>query len=155
MTEYVLNDELNVSFPEGFHEMDPEERKNLNFLEEGEGSCFKDPDRHILVSIGWKTINGFASMMLSAKDIAGNMEKTFAQAMASTGYRFVDHLEKKAGTLPGFRYAYTAQGIGMTGESFILKHGKTVYYLHVYVRTELLEESLAVTDAILDSVSIR
>ncbi len=155
MTEYVLNDELKISFPEGFHEMDPEKRERLNFLEEGEGSCFTDPDRHILVSIGWKTINGFASMMLNAEDIAGNTEKAFARAMASSGYCFVEKREKKAGTLPGFRYEYTAQEIGMTGESYVLKHGKTVYYLHVYVRTQLLKESIEVTDAILDSVSIR
>ena len=49
------------------------------------------------------------------------------------------------------RYTYTAEDVGMTGESFSLKKGKTFYYLHAYYRTELAEESAAVIGEMLGS----
>ena len=52
----------------------------------------------------------------------------------------------------GLRYGYTAQGTAMTGESWVIKERKEIWYLHGYMRTELLEASLPVWEEMLDSV---
>ncbi len=52
----------------------------------------------------------------------------------------------------GFRYEYEAQGIGMTGDALAIKRDKTLYYLYIYARTELREESLALWEEILNSI---
>ena len=55
------NDTLTISCPEGFHVMDEEERSRLNFYGEGECECLSDPDRHIIISIGWARLNGLGA----------------------------------------------------------------------------------------------
>ena len=51
----------------------------------------------------------------------------------------------------GFSYSYVAQDIGMYSEAYVAKHNKVFYYLYVYARAELKEESLRVWDEILAS----
>ena len=74
-------------------------------------------------------------------------------AMAAYGYALAGFLSEDAGGVPaeGYRYTYTTEDVGMTGESFSLKKGKTFYYLHAYYRTELAEESASVIREMLSS----
>ena len=51
-----INDKLTLTFPEGFHVMDDEEKKTLRFLENGPGEALADPEHHIIVTIGWKNM---------------------------------------------------------------------------------------------------
>ena len=41
------NNSLHLSFPDGFHVMDYDERKNLKMIEEGPGECLTNPEKHI------------------------------------------------------------------------------------------------------------
>ena len=56
-------------------------------------------------------------------------------------------------TAEGFRYGYEAQGIGMIGESCVVKRGKTLFYLHFYTREALKSGGLQTWEAILASAS--
>ena len=152
MKQTVLNQELKVTIPDGFHEMSEAEHGNLNLLKEAPDWCISDPDRHILLSVAWKK-QSLASMLLSSGDVAENMEKSLRKPMAAYGYKLEGFLEESLDgtTASGFRYSYTAQGIGMTGESFSVKKGKTFYYIHCYLRSEFLEESLPVLKEIFAS----
>lgn len=150
----ILNDHLTLCLPDGFHTMDEAERKKLAFYGDGPCEAIADPDRHIVVSIGWKLPGGFLSMLLSAKDIAKDMEKKLSQPMRSYGWRTGSVLTKVVDgeKAEGFSYEYEVQGIRMYGESYALKRGKTLYYLHFYARKALKNESLEVWDAILGSM---
>ena len=152
MNEKVLNQELKIVIPDGFHEMSETERGNLNLYKESPDWSITDPDRHILLSVSWKK-QALAAMLLSAREIAVKMEKSLRKPMEPYGYRLEGFLKESFdGTAAeGFRYSYTAQGIGMTGESFSVKKGKTLYYIHCYLRSELLEESLPVLKEIFAS----
>ena len=71
-----LEDKLFLEYPEGFHELDEDERKSLTFLEEGPCLCLSDPGKHILISIGWKqhTRQEFAAdNMKTFEDILGTV----------------------------------------------------------------------------------
>ena len=150
----LLNEELNLACPEGFREMDQAERAKLNMLKDGEGVCLTDPARHTVLSVGWKRTGRLLSFLASAEDSAKSMEHRIAKAMAVYGYRSEGFLSGQIDGAPakGFRYVYTAQGVEMCGESWAVKHGKTFYYLHVYLRAALREESLACWDAILEGL---
>ena len=145
MNGKVLNQELKVVIPDGFHEMDEAERGKLNLYREAPDWCISDPARHIVLSVAWKR-QSLASLLLSSREIADKMEKSIRKPMEPYGYKLEAFLQESFHGTPadGFRYSYTAQGIGMTGESFSVKHGKTFYYIHSYVRSALLEESLSV-----------
>ena len=149
----VLNEELELTYPEGFHVMDEKEMSELHFLEEGAGLCLSDPQRHIILTVGWKNA-GLAGMMLNAKDAAKKAESAVAGAMKPFGIRSYG-LEE--GTVGGkksysFRYEYTAKETGMTGVTHTVKSGNTFYYFNYYGRTELNGESLPVLEEILGSV---
>ncbi len=139
---------------DGFHEMSESERSALHFAAEGEGVCLSDPKRHILISVGAQTINAFSALLLSTSDLAKNAEKQIARLMQSNGYRREQFVTRKIDGLhaEGYRYTYTAQSVGMTGETYVVKDGKTVIYFHVYVREAHKDEGFAIWNAFLDGM---
>lgn len=153
----TLNGHLTLSWPDGFHVMDEAERKKLTFYGDGPSEAISDPDRHIIVCIGWKPLGGFTGMLLGTRDVARDMEKKLSRPMQAYGWRSGGALTKAVGgeKAEGFCCEYEAQGIGMYGESYTIKRGKTLYYLHFYARKALKSDSLEVWDAILASMKWR
>ena len=147
----TFNSTLHLSFPDGFHVMDNDERQKLKMLVDGPGECLTDPDRHIIISIGWKELSLFPSLLVSSKDAADNSQKAISQAMQPYGYRFRETFAEDIGgkSAPGFSYEYEAQGISMHGETCVIKHNKVLYYLHIYMRRELKGESTKIWKDIL------
>ena len=149
----ILNDALKLMIPEGFHVMTEEERGRVRLLTDGEWVGLSNPERHILVTVGWKPVGRFAAAMLSGSELAGTMEKKIRKPMQGLGYRLEGFTERTiAGTKAnGFRYGYEAQTIEMTAESCAVKHERTIYYFHFYARAALKQESLPVWEELLDS----
>ena len=145
--------DMSILCPEGFHVMDKEELKTMNFLE-GEGVCLSDPERHMIVTLGVKQVNGFTSMMMNERDIAKNMETAIRRAQEPYGYKLVDHFKRKIGGKDalGFGYEYASQEVEMYGESYSLKDGKVITYYHMYSRRGLKDENLQVWKEMLESV---
>ena len=154
MKTMAVNHELRFECPEGFHVMDEEERSKLNFYGEGECECLSDPDRHIIISIGWARLGGLGAALGGAASAAKNMEKKLSKPMQQYGYRLLDMKDAMLDgeAAKGYSYEYETQGIGMAGESYACKRNKTMYYLHVYYRKELQEESLPVWEGIFSSM---
>ena len=153
MADIVLNKELHFTYPEGFHEMGEAERKKLNFIQEGPGIVISDPDRHIIVSIGWKK-SGIGSLLLSPDDVARNMEKTVSRSMDSFSYQVGDFDRRPMDgvTAIGFDYVYEAKGIQMTGSSYVAEKGRTFYYFNFYGRTARKAENEEIWGDMLASV---
>ena len=49
----------------------------MSFVEDGECECLSDPDRHMIISIGWKHLQGLAALA-GAENAAKTMEKSVA-----------------------------------------------------------------------------
>ena len=141
-----INHELRVFYPEGFRMMEQGERAKFNQPYEGPGECLSDPERHILISIGYQQPPKLALMLLNSKDLVKNMEPKIRKPMQPYGYKLLDFCNQAVGgeKAYGFAYEYEAQGIGMYAESYALKKGKTVYYFHFYTRKAFREESAPV-----------
>lgn len=154
MEDILLNNSLKLPCPDGFHVMDEEEKSQLNIMRDGPGVCLSDPERHMMVSIGWQQVGGLTSMLLKSGDIVKNSEKAVSKSMQSYGYQREGFLQRSiAGNqAEGFAYTYEAQGVPMYGQSCAMKVGKVFYYFHCYARQALREESLKVWEEILDSV---
>ncbi len=145
---------LRLSCPEGFHRMTDAEKSGLTTLGNGSWAGFSDPERHMIVTVGWKRVNALVSLLLTEKDLAKNAEKQIARSMRPFGYRSGESVRRTVAgeRAEGFRYGYEAQGVGMAAESLAMKHGKTVVYFHLYYREAPEEESLPVWEEILASV---
>ena len=151
----TVNQELVFPFPDGFHVMNPEERQNLRMFGEDAADCLADPERHMVICIGYKQPPGWALLMLSAKDLAKKAEAQLRKPMEQYGYRLTGFSERNlgGGKAHGFSFEYTAQGIEMYADSFVLKKGKTVYYFHCYARKAQQAESAAVWQEMTEHIS--
>ena len=80
-TTVTCNNTLVLTIPDGFREMAAEERNKLNMLEDGPGKVFTDPDRHIIVSVGWRPLGFVTSLLLGTKDAVSNMKTSIRRTM--------------------------------------------------------------------------
>ncbi len=56
----------------------------MQFFGGSSGERLSDPERHILISIGWKPIGGISALLIGAKDAARKMEANIQKAMLTT-----------------------------------------------------------------------
>ena len=153
MENLFLNEELELQCPDGLAAMTEEERSRLVLIEDGPGECLSDPEKHMIVSIGWKTVGGLTAAVLSQKDAAKNMESKIRKPMKAFGYKAEGSGDKNIGSKcgSGCRYSYEVQGTGMYAESYVVKSGKTFYYFNFYTRTETKDRSLPAWEELLGS----
>ncbi len=97
METVVLNNEMQLSYPDGFHVMSEEELSKMTFYGEAPGWCISDPERHIDLSVSWKKTNGLFAKILNTREIAKNMEAQIRKPMGQYGYRLDSFLEKELG----------------------------------------------------------
>jgi len=154
MENIILNDSICFSFPDGFRKMSEEEQQPFRMDQSGPNVSLRDEDRHIIVSLGYRYA-GLMAAFLSDKDLIKNAQSRIASAMQSFGYRLTGYQDRVlAGkTISSFQYTYTTQGVQMVGECCAMKEGKTIYYLHCYVRQSCMEEGIQIWKEILETAS--
>ena len=154
MSNYItLNDTLKIYYPEGFHVMDESERSSFKSLGGGPIDCLSDPERHIVISTGWKSIGRLLGMMFGAKDSAKSAEAQVRRAMKPYNYRLNGFFAKEVGgeKAEGYCFEYDAQGVHMYGETCVVKRGKELYFLHLYTRIGSKDENLEIWNGMLTS----
>ena len=154
MEELLLNEKLVMTLPDGLRVMNDEETAKLNFYKDRKGLCFNDPEKHLMITSGFKKLNGIINMLISEKDLNMNSEAEIGKAMKPYGYRLIDLGSR---TIAGskaecYSYEYNSEGIDMFGESYVFKKDKDAYYLNMYTRAENKEENLACWNAFLDGL---
>lgn len=155
MKTITFNNEIKIAYPEGFHVMNDEELREMNYTGEGNAIFLRDEERHMVVSVGEKEIPGFSALMLNQKEIAKNTEGYIKKANSSYDYRLGEFFERNIGndTGNGFSYGYVAKDTAMYAECFTVKKKKKVYYYYLYTREEQKEKNLGIWDEILSSIS--
>ena len=153
MNSLIVNEELTMNGPEGFHIMTEEEMAQLKYFDKPMW-LITDPDRHMIFTVSWRK-SGLAALLLKPKDIIKKMETQLGKAMKPYDYGFQSFLQADMGGQPaeGFLYAYNSKGIDMCGAAFSVKKGKTFYYIYCYMREELLAESRPVLEEIMHGAS--
>lgn len=137
MEQICLDGSLTLSFPDGFRKLSEAELGQMRAIQSGPGVCLRNEEAHIVVSLGYRHA-GLLSALLSAKDLIKSAENRIAGAMRAFNYRLTEYQTRSLGnkTAQCFQYAYEAQNTEMAGECCAVKAGKTIYYLHFYVRNE-------------------
>jgi hypothetical protein len=92
--------------------------------------------------------------MLKVKEIAKSMEAQMGKAMKAYEYGLEEFVSRIPGgkEAEGFCYQYKVQETAMSGMSLSMKNRNTFYYIHMYYRSALKDESLPVLETILDSI---
>ena len=138
MEKVTVNNELVLSVPEGFRLKSEEEVKAMNMIGGGSIVCMEDPDRHVLISVGWKTVGALTALLFSSGSVAKTSEAQVARSMRQYGYKRGGFGKRTIGGKEAdcFAFTYTAQDIPMAGESCVLKKDRMLYFFHVYGREE-------------------
>ena len=153
MKKTIELNEMILSCPEGFREMDETELEGLKF-NGTPGLCLTWPERHIILTAGERQINFFSAAVLNLKDITKATENDLHRLMKEYGYRLGEISFRKIGEIEAgeIPYTYTAQDIGMYGCTYVFKRKKTLCYLHWYTREALKEKNRDVLEEILSSI---
>ena len=153
MEKITMNQELVLTLPDGFRVKSEEEVKAMNMIGGGSAVCAEDPDRHVLISLGWKTVGALVALLLSSASVAKTSEAQIARSMKPYGYRRVGFGKRSIGGLEAdnFSFTYTAQEIAMAGESCVLKKDKTLYFFHIYGREENKAADLPMWESFISS----
>ena len=151
---FTINNTMTLPCPEGFQELNAEQRAQYRSLDGPPEYCLKDPDRQMVISAWFQKLPLIARMTLKDGEIVGNLEKTLSKAMAPNGYSLSEFAQRNVGGREGtcFRYTYTAEGIPMAGEACFVRDGSMLYNLYVYYRQAREEESLSVWESFLNTV---
>ena len=156
MNQALIHNELSLSYPDGFHEMDQAELKRLYQDDNPDRWGIWDQERHIIVSVFWHESNAFLASLASAKDVAKSKEKRLKKGMKSHGYQFGGfyRAELCGQEAWGFRYSYHVGDVVQTAESLVLKRKNTCYTIYYYAREELSQVSRPVFEHILRSIRL-
>ncbi len=151
----TFHEEIVLPIPEGARVLDDAEMAALQKIAAGEGVCLRDDERHILISVGRKPVGMLTAALVDLPGLEKRLEQAIAAPMAAYGYRYDAPQTAAVGgqKAMGFSYRYTAEGTPMYGESYVLKNKKVIWYLHLYVREETREESLAVWRTFLSQIT--
>ena len=154
MNDLKITDELHMEYPDTFHVMDEKEKESLNSMTGDDFVGLSDPESHVIVTVGYKANVGLAAKLLSAKDIAKNIEKQIAKPMMIYSYARGRFKNTGIGGIAasGFDYSYEVQGIVMLGESYVVKKDKTIYYFNMYTRDNMKAKNLSTWEDMLKQV---
>ena len=150
MEKITLNEQVTLTFPDGFRKLTDDEQRQMRAIQSGPGVCLKNEEKHIILSLGYRR-TGFFDTLLNGKDLIKSAQGRIAGVMRPFGYRLTEYKPRNVGGRDAscFQYAYTAQNTEMMGECCAVKEGKTVYYLHFYVRAAFQEEGFRLWQDIL------
>ena len=125
----------------------------MNMIGGGSIVCAEDPDRHVLISVGWKAIGALTSLLFSSGSVAKTSEAQVARSRRQYGYKRGGFGKRSIGGLEAdnFSFTYTAQEIAMAGESCVLKKDKTLYFFHIYGREENKAADLPMWESFISS----
>ena len=153
MERINLNNTLHLTFPEGFRKLNEEEMKQMRTVQQGPGVCLRNDDRHIIVSLGYRKA-GLLDALLNG-DLIKSAQNRISGAMRACQYHLTGYQSCRVGdkTAQSFQYTYTAQNTDMVGECCALQVGKTIYYLHFYVRKPFEDDGLRLWKEILESAA--
>lgn len=156
MNQTVIHDEIRITLPEGFRQMDAEEKKRVYA-----GSavvpewCAHDAERHILFSASWKQMNTILAAMACSMDGAKGLEKRMRLSLRDRNYQFGEYIKEQLGDKKAFGFTFRYQGKEgeLQSRTVMVRNGGCIYYLTSQIRTALENESKAAMDEIWRSLS--
>ena len=156
MNQTMINDEIRITLPTQFHQMDPEEKKRIYSMSaEMPDWSAHDAQRHMLFSASWKRMNILLAAMACSMDGAKGFEKRMRIALRDRNYRFGEYFKEELGEKKAFGFTFRYQGDEgeLLNRTMMVRNGGCVYYLTSQIRADREDESKAIMDGIWRSLS--
>lgn len=155
MNSVKINNEINLTYPDGFREMGEEElSKYFGSAQNRWGA--HDDENHVVLSVNWskKKLLSFLADAESALIAAeGRLRRNLVNYQRVTSYKTKIGKKKKA---HGIRFEYRANTSVMlqVGDLVMFKHKKKVYALYYICRKTKAAASLPAFEEVLKSITL-
>ena len=155
MAAITLNDEMKITFPEGFTVMSREELKQAYGDDIPDRYGMKDAEKHMIFCVYWHEGPKFLSKLADCKSLRDRCEKLISKSMRNHSYKLEGRFESSlcGMEVQGFRHSYILQDIEFVSEVRVLKKDNVCYTLYYYTRSETEKANEPVRDEILNSIS--
>ncbi len=156
VNQAVINQEITLTWPEGFHVMDGEELRELYQNDDTKRWGIRDKTRHLIITILWED---YSSLLIKLSDIKAVARKN--EKMSARGYR--DHGYRREGFFSmsvdgrqaeGYRFSYRIGEADQSGQTLLFKVKNRIYSISCIGRSEKAEEDRALFERILEEVRV-
>ena len=87
MVKTLINNELYLSYPDGFNELDAAELK-ATFLDDNPNRWgIKDENRHMLITVLWNKTNMLSAIMVGPQAVAYSAERKLNASLNKSNYK--------------------------------------------------------------------
>lgn len=154
MNNVKINNEINMTYPDGFKEMGEEELKKHFGSTVDRWGAF-DPAKHIILSVGWKKA-GFFGFMKDAETYRIELESRLSRGLLN--YQRIGAFKTKIASktkAEGIRFEYRVNdSVNVhAGDVFVFKYKKRFYAVYFITRKNHAAEYLPAFDEVLKSIS--
>ena len=135
----MIHDEIRITLPAGFHQMEPEEKKRIYAMSSvAPDWSAHDAERHIIFSASWKRMNGLLAAMACSMDGAKGFEKRMRMALRNRNYRFGEYIKGELGEKKafGFTFRYLGNEGELLNQTMMVRNGGCIYYLTSQIRAD-------------------
>ena len=161
MVEMVVNNELTLAYPEGFHELNEMESYQLFGMDTPDRWSIRDEARHAIISLQCHESHpSFLRKLVTTQELVERAEKATSKAYKNMGYSCspITTRELCGQESCGFDFEYTVEGVPQMGRIDIFTHpierGNCCYTFYLHSNKENVAENLAIYEEILASMSL-
>lgn len=154
MNNANINNELQLSYPDGFKEMGEEELKKYFSSDQNRWGVY-EADKHIILSVSW-TKAGFLSFMTDAESMMMSIEARMCRNLLN--YQRISSFKTKVAGKKAFgiRFEYRVNDarIVQVADLIAFKYKKKFYAFHYITRKATAAADRAAFEEVLKSVSV-
>ena len=154
MNAVKINNEINLTYPDGFKEMGEAELTRYFTTPENRWGVY-DADRHIILSVGWSKA-GFKRLLTDAESMLieteGRLQRSLVNYQRVTSYQYKIASKKAYGIR--FEYRVNDAALVQIADLVMFKHNKKFYALHFITRQSSAVAGRLEFQQMLDSITL-
>lgn len=154
MTNDIINNELEISWPEGFHRMSERELRKAFKDNNPNRWGIMDEQRHMMITVLWNRTNMLSAMTVGPKTVAYSVEHKIKTSFDKSSYHFKSYFPKKVSgrNAYGFRYEYMMDNVVQLGEVLVTQNVNCYYTIYTYALKVNKQDARKVIDSIFKSL---
>lgn len=155
MVKTLINNELYLSYPDGFHEMDAAELKKTFLDDNPKRWGIKDEKRHMLITVLWNNTNMLSAIVVGPQAVAYSAERKLKASLSKSNYKSSEIKPIKINHRNGYKfsYEYVLENVEQFGEVLVMQNVNRYYTIYTYALKQNNQAARVVIDAVTNSLS--
>ncbi len=152
--EIIINGQLKITLPDGFHVFDEEELKKFFIDDHPQKWAAQDKNAHVLVAVYWRKLNFLANLLADERSVLKGAQAKIKKGLAAAGYKRGEIYDdvvcgKKACSCD---YSYAMEGILHFAKSTVVKHKDGCFVVYYFTHADKKAENESLREKIAGSL---